>query len=75
MSDMHGSHKQFEFPQDGTNTTFSSTCLYWRPKSEELPTENTEDFKESTEVAQEKEEPKHINEERKAGEPEEQAPS
>ncbi|KAK1999473.1 hypothetical protein LX36DRAFT_574184 [Colletotrichum falcatum] len=34
MSDMHGSHKHFPFPQDGTYTTFSSTCLYWRPKTE-----------------------------------------
>ncbi|KAF3802053.1 hypothetical protein GCG54_00012297 [Colletotrichum gloeosporioides] len=34
MSDMHNSHKQFAFPQDGTYTSFSSTCLYWRPKPE-----------------------------------------
>ncbi|KAK2733052.1 hypothetical protein CKAH01_08550 [Colletotrichum kahawae] len=34
MSDMHNSHKQFTFPQDGTYTSFSSTCLYWRPKPE-----------------------------------------
>lgn len=34
MSDLHGSHKQFSFPQDGTHTTFSSTCIYWRPKPE-----------------------------------------
>ncbi|KAK1985716.1 hypothetical protein LZ30DRAFT_355814 [Colletotrichum cereale] len=34
MSDMHDSHKHFPFPQDGTYTTFSSTCLYWRPKTE-----------------------------------------
>lgn len=36
MSDMHDSHKQFAFPQDGTYTSFSSTCLYWRPKPESL---------------------------------------
>ncbi|KAL0938105.1 uncharacterized protein CTRU02_207836 [Colletotrichum truncatum] len=35
MSDMHSSHKQFTFPQDGTYTSFSSTCLYWRPKPAE----------------------------------------
>ncbi|CCF35786.1 hypothetical protein CH063_07493 [Colletotrichum higginsianum] len=34
MSDMHASHSHFPFPQDGTCTTFSSTCLYWRPKPE-----------------------------------------
>ncbi|KAK1963128.1 hypothetical protein LY78DRAFT_660597 [Colletotrichum sublineola] len=34
MSDMHGSHRHFPFPQDGTYTTFSSTCLYWRPKTD-----------------------------------------
>ncbi|KXH33703.1 hypothetical protein CNYM01_12875 [Colletotrichum nymphaeae SA-01] len=34
MSDMHASHKHFRFPQDGTYTTFSSTCVYWRPKAE-----------------------------------------
>lgn len=34
MSDMHASHSHFPFPQDGTYTTFSSTCLYWRPKPE-----------------------------------------
>ncbi|KAK1574384.1 uncharacterized protein LY79DRAFT_639771 [Colletotrichum navitas] len=34
MSDMHDSHKHFPFPQDGTYTTFSSTCLYWRAKTE-----------------------------------------
>lgn len=34
MSDMHDSHKQFAFPQDGTYTSFSSTCMYWRPKPE-----------------------------------------
>ncbi|OHW99304.1 sensitivity to red light reduced-srr1 [Colletotrichum incanum] len=34
MSDMHASHKHFPFPQDGTYTTFSSTCLYWRPMTE-----------------------------------------
>ncbi|KAF9871988.1 hypothetical protein CkaCkLH20_10620 [Colletotrichum karsti] len=58
MSGMHRSHKQFAFPQDGTYTSFSSTCLYWRPKpeapsigahrvSEKAPDEirNTEDIK------------------------------
>ncbi|TDZ39726.1 hypothetical protein CTRI78_v010488 [Colletotrichum trifolii] len=36
MSDMHRSHTHFDFPQDGNHTTFSSTCLYWRPKSEDV---------------------------------------
>ncbi|KAM0276523.1 hypothetical protein ACHAQH_006672 [Verticillium albo-atrum] len=31
MQDMHASHKLLPFPQDGTYTTFSSTCVYWRP--------------------------------------------
>ncbi|OHE99299.1 hypothetical protein CORC01_05340 [Colletotrichum orchidophilum] len=39
MSDMHASHTHFPFPQDGTHTTFSSTCVYWRPKSEAPATE------------------------------------
>ncbi|KAF6818653.1 hypothetical protein CPLU01_13274 [Colletotrichum plurivorum] len=75
MSDMHDSHKQFEFPQDGTYTSFSSTCLYWRPKSEELPREGIEDAKVETEAVEEKEESKDSTEERKEGEPEAEAPS
>lgn len=75
MSDMHDSHKQFEFPQDGTYTSFSSTCLYWRPKPEEFPSGKMEDFKEDNEVVPDKEESKDNNEETKAGEPQEQAPS
>lgn len=34
MKDMHASHKLLPFPQDGTHTTFSSTCIYWRPLEE-----------------------------------------
>lgn len=34
MRDMHQSHKIFGFPRDGTYNTFSSTCLYWRPRDE-----------------------------------------
>lgn len=41
MSDMHASHKHFRFPQDGTYTTFSSTCVYWRPKSETVVQQET----------------------------------
>lgn len=47
MSDMHSSHKHFSFPQDGTYTTFSSTCLYWRPKPES-PTPTEKEKKEVT---------------------------
>ena len=35
MREMHASHRLMPFPQDGTHTTFSSTCLYWKPRSEE----------------------------------------
>ncbi|KAF6787853.1 hypothetical protein CSOJ01_15158, partial [Colletotrichum sojae] len=75
MSDMHDSHKQFEFPKDGTYTSFSSTCLYWRPNFEEIPNEMIKERQEKAEAVEEEEEFKDSTEGRKAGEPEEQAPS
>ncbi|ROT41626.1 hypothetical protein SODALDRAFT_271672 [Sodiomyces alkalinus F11] len=40
MQEMHASHRLFPFPRDGTSTTFSSTCLYWRPISTRQETTN-----------------------------------
>lgn len=34
MREMHESHRLLPFPQDGSHTTFSSTCLYWLPRGE-----------------------------------------
>ncbi|KAK2037379.1 hypothetical protein LZ31DRAFT_176268 [Colletotrichum somersetense] len=54
MSDMHDSHKHFPFPQDGTYTTFSSTCLYWRPKTESSKHSEDQPAKEASTVASQK---------------------
>ncbi|KAH6697344.1 hypothetical protein F5X68DRAFT_272311 [Plectosphaerella plurivora] len=35
MRNMHESHRLLPFPQDGSHTTFSSTCLYWLPRAED----------------------------------------
>lgn len=42
MQQIHASHSLFPFPQDGTYTTFSTTCLYWRPISTQQETTQTE---------------------------------
>ncbi|KAL2758331.1 hypothetical protein ACRALDRAFT_1068689 [Sodiomyces alcalophilus JCM 7366] len=42
MQEMHISHRLFPFPEDGTNTTFSTTCLYWRPISTQQETAQPE---------------------------------
>ncbi|KAK2052774.1 hypothetical protein LY76DRAFT_555131 [Colletotrichum caudatum] len=54
MSDMHDSHKHFPFPQDGTYTTFSSTCLYWRPKTESPKHSEDQPAEEASTVASQK---------------------
>ncbi|GKT66403.1 sensitivity to red light reduced- srr1 [Colletotrichum tofieldiae] len=54
MSDMHASHEHFPFPQDGTYTTFSSTCLYWRSMTEPPTSPEDQPAEESSTLASEK---------------------
>jgi hypothetical protein len=42
MREMHESHRLLPFPQDGSHTTFSSTCLYWAPRAEVSVSENAQ---------------------------------
>lgn len=52
MREMHSSHRHFKFPQDGSHTTFSSTCLYWLPRKHEDESKDSGDGETSVEKSE-----------------------